>query len=1112
MRKYHKSPISSHHSWLRSIVLLCVMIISASLASTASAQGMENSEAFYIYQNDGHFDGFFYDEVKQINYSRTDTLGVEHDHYVSQEIVTNDSTYRIMLTAIDSVSFVQPEIKFAKGVRFMQDEGLMAYFQSYSYDEILSRHVLTFSGNIPEALQPKTGDVLTCPNVEGYDGMFVGKVTFITTSGSNVVVYADYVDNYTDVYEQFITVEHVKNENSPMGAHSWSRTAGMSKGLKWEGNYDDITLFNLSTGLEGKINLTSKLSLGFQASIGFGMIAKAVYNISLRKFYIKTELKEQIAVGFGINADGQLFGKESLRTLPGVGALIDRFSKIPFPASFPVLYATVMPEPFMRAEAHLKVGLNTGVSVKSLVQSIEIKDEWPFINVKMGFLPYSILPLTFEPSANWSISAQLNGMVQTGMQFPIEVGTEHWMSKFLSLKTSATLFAGPKISGELNTEFIHGSNEDGLIKVNKGIYERMKDSKIDLTLMSLDEEFVGKGSFWNKEAELKEVVSGAYGVYPLKLFANISDVKFDIKGEMLNTVTAKFNTSGDVFLPQTLGFALYQKENDNDKDYTKLYRYTTEPTIYFLNNFNSVDLKIEDVAPGEYMVRPIVKTIAIGDIPVYSEEQLITIVKQDIELKPSEITAEEDGGEFDIEILNSILGDFTAVTYNDWVEATIQNNNSSVGSTSKKLHVTVKANDEEKYRTTTIAVRQVIGTNMVEKVLTVNQYGGIELSKSKISFTEDGGTESMEVRTSMRPINVNLNGADWLSYEINGTNITFTAIANTGEARTATVTISAWNSKTQGITTKTITIVQDAKKEDPSVPHVAPTTLTFGPEGGKKTVQAYVGSQYNRVGYAIQNDAKGWVTKVDNWSDNTLDITVSPNVTGSERKGTVTVYMAKFDGDAPAPGTKTEAFPVTIIQKSAAVQFGEVALKSLSSFTLNVSALMQNTKTGASSVKEYSETFSAANATITPNGKTIHVVATNNYKSGYDSYQNVVSFDLTAASGTLASCKVENLEFRRIYEDTYIDFTQPGIYGKGDDIQIALTNVPFQRSLTTYVSGQPSNFVFDGDAKRGVNFKSLTHKKVNYTEEQPTENYVLVNSNENSATLTINAVAEGELP
>lgn len=1111
MRPLHYSNTSSHQNWLCTLVLLIAMAI-ASFSTSASAQAGGSNDAFYIYQNDGHFDGFFYDEVKQINYSRTDTLGVEHDHYVTQEIVTNDSTYRIMLTAIDSVSFVQPEIKFAKGVRFMQDEGLMDYFQSYSYDEILSRHVLTFSGNIPEALQPNTGDVLTCPNVEGYDGMFVGKVTFITTSGSNVVVYADYVDNYTDVFEQFITVEQVKNENTPLGAHSWSRTAGMSKGLKVEGNIDDFTLFNFSTSLEGKINLANKVSLGFQASMGFGMLLKAAYNISLKKFYVKTELKEQIAAGFNVALDGEIYNPPSLRALPGVGALIDRFSKIPFPANFPVLYVTVMPEPFMRAEAHLKLNFSTGVAVKSLTQSFEMKDKYPFIDIKMGMLPYPVIPLTLEPSANWSISAQLNGMVQTGMKFPVEVGAEAWMRKFVELEASASLYVGPKINGELNLEFIHGDQDDGLIKANKGMYEMMKSSKLDLTLMSFDQELSGKAKFWGKGTELKKVFSFEYLKYPLQLFANISDVKFDIKGEMLNTVTAKFNTSGDVFIPQTLGFALYQKENDNDKDYTKLYRYTTEPTIYFLNNFNSVDLKIEDVAPGEYMVRPIVKTIAIGDIPVYSEEQLITIVKQDIELKPSEITAEEDGGEFDIEILNSILGDFTAVTYNDWVEATIQNDNSSVGSTSKKLHVTVKANDEEKYRTTTIAVRQVIGTNFVEKVLTVNQYGGIELSKSKISFTEDGGTESMEVRTSMRPINVNLNGADWLSYEINGTNITFTAIANTGEARTATVTISAWNSKHQGITTKTITIVQEAKKEDPSVPHVAPATLTFGPEGGKKTVQAYVGSQYNRVGFAIQNDAKGWVTKVDNWSDYSLDIYVSPNVTGSERKGTVTVYMAKFDGDAPAPGTKTEAFPVTIIQKSAAVQFGEVALKSLSSFTLNVSALMQNTKTGASSVKEYSETFSAANATITPNGKTIHVVATNNYKSGYDSYQNVVSFDLTAASGTLASCKVENLEFRRIYEDTYIDFTQPGIYGKGDDIQISLTNVPFQRDLTTYVSGQPSNFVFDGDAKRGVNFKSLTHKKVNYTEEQPTENYVLVNSNENSATLTINAVAEGKLP
>ena len=112
-------------SWLRYAVLL---LLAFTGGLSVMAQDIEGGEAFYIYQNDGHFDGFFYDQVKQISYSRFDTLGVEHDKYVSQEIVTEDSVYRIMLTAIDSVSFVQPEIKYAKAVHFMRDEGMMDYF------------------------------------------------------------------------------------------------------------------------------------------------------------------------------------------------------------------------------------------------------------------------------------------------------------------------------------------------------------------------------------------------------------------------------------------------------------------------------------------------------------------------------------------------------------------------------------------------------------------------------------------------------------------------------------------------------------------------------------------------------------------------------------------------------------------------------------------------------------------------------------------------------------------------------------------------------------------------------------------------------------------------
>ena len=92
---------------LRYIASLAIVLM-----AVLPMQAQTENQAFYIYQNDGHFDGFFYDEIEKMSFSFLDTLGVEHDEIVSQEIVTADSTYRIMLSAIDSIGFVQPEITY----------------------------------------------------------------------------------------------------------------------------------------------------------------------------------------------------------------------------------------------------------------------------------------------------------------------------------------------------------------------------------------------------------------------------------------------------------------------------------------------------------------------------------------------------------------------------------------------------------------------------------------------------------------------------------------------------------------------------------------------------------------------------------------------------------------------------------------------------------------------------------------------------------------------------------------------------------------------------------------------------------------------------------------
>ena len=69
-------------------------------------------EAFYIYRNDGGVNGFFYDEVVRMGYSKVDLDNIEYDTYVVQEVETKDSLYRIPLCVIDSVGFQQPEIIF----------------------------------------------------------------------------------------------------------------------------------------------------------------------------------------------------------------------------------------------------------------------------------------------------------------------------------------------------------------------------------------------------------------------------------------------------------------------------------------------------------------------------------------------------------------------------------------------------------------------------------------------------------------------------------------------------------------------------------------------------------------------------------------------------------------------------------------------------------------------------------------------------------------------------------------------------------------------------------------------------------------------------------------
>ena len=102
-------------------------LLLALVAQTTLAQITQ--DALYVFRNDGRFYAFFYKDIDHIEYSKIDTLGVEQADYVVQEVYALDSVFRIPLSAIDSVSFVTPEIKYKADV-ILLDKSIADYINS----------------------------------------------------------------------------------------------------------------------------------------------------------------------------------------------------------------------------------------------------------------------------------------------------------------------------------------------------------------------------------------------------------------------------------------------------------------------------------------------------------------------------------------------------------------------------------------------------------------------------------------------------------------------------------------------------------------------------------------------------------------------------------------------------------------------------------------------------------------------------------------------------------------------------------------------------------------------------------------------------------------------
>lgn len=475
----------------RIVTLLALFIANCTLfISPARAQ-----DAFYIYQNDGHFDGFFYDEVQKISYSFLDTLGIEHDEVVSQEIVTADSTYRIMLTAIDSVSFVQPENKLQPNVRNIREGRMMIYLGGKNLTDM----VLYFVDGTPADILPRVGDVLV--DFDTQEG-FGGKVTDVSITNEFAapmyVVRMAPLESLGDVFQTFVAVEEY--DHDPSGKMIRRRVSGSPSLTKGDWSNPSMSprrasdefafdLFNISVNGHWPIYVSPAGDFNFtvDAGINVAMRLKGCYRIPvIGAYYIGLTFNSDMSFSLGFTADGKL------STI--IEKTADYIPRLPIPASAPIFELRNIPGLFARGDCHLKFTLGVASKPAKVWHKLEFNNSW-FPLFTFGDIPQDKDSQKDNGKANGVASLELNGYVQAGLHAPLALGTNRWLSKIVDAEFGTHLYVGPKLSGSVNINFVD------LVNNGPSAYNALKGSALKFQPLAIDFETKAKMQLWHDVQE-----------------------------------------------------------------------------------------------------------------------------------------------------------------------------------------------------------------------------------------------------------------------------------------------------------------------------------------------------------------------------------------------------------------------------------------------------------------------------------------------------------------------------------------------------------------------------------------------------------------------------------
>ena len=554
-------------------------LLSMTLAFTAMVGFAQNvGDAIYFYRNDGDFNAFIRTDIDSITYSNYDIDSVYYDDIMTQVIYTADSIYRIPLVAVDSVSFVNPQVIFQPDV-IQMDATMLSYLKE------VNELALSFSSDMPESLRPQKGKVLFC-KIGGsnmFDDGFAGRVINTNESAGVFKVECEPINGIEDIFIRLIGIERI--------GESQAKTRGLFVG---DGKKDIEKRHEVSETVDVSVKISEQDEASLSGSVEGEWYAETSYffDIWSLKAFISIDIHHDwvYSLGMGYKFEGSMeWPKEEDQK-----KWTKTFISVPFGYIFK-LEGTFMP--FWKMEGNAELKYNYKSPKHTFLTSIKYNNfDKDKEGKTLGFDGTGTKDKTVKSDVNpssFDTEVSFNGTLKTGIKFGLNVGTLNIFGAQLQAKTDLDL--GIKVEGDVN---VKASTDDPV-----NFYNTFKDSKMELGPFA-DVEIYGEADIWD-EHPIKATVFKYPFLFPWfswegYLLPEFKDLKVNTNASN-KSATISVKPKRDLLFSLPVGIGIYDAEDNLvDKKYESTYYEREDQNMTISQTFSSLSTDMT------YIARPLV--------------------------------------------------------------------------------------------------------------------------------------------------------------------------------------------------------------------------------------------------------------------------------------------------------------------------------------------------------------------------------------------------------------------------------------------------------------------------------------------------------------------------